>query len=144
MPARDLGATMLAAWRTNNRVTMELVQLLPAALWDTPVPGVPRRTVRMIAAHIHNARCSWVKTLGREHGIPTPKRVDHRRVTRRQLVAALKRSGKGIEAVGDLGRRRVADGLQLANQTVYAVGADVLISGDLSTRLRIPGAHTPE
>jgi len=35
MPARDLGATMLAAWRTNNRVTMELVQLLPAALWDT-------------------------------------------------------------------------------------------------------------
>ena len=39
--------------------------------------------------------------------------------------------GKGIEAVGDLGRRRVADGLQLANQTVRAVGSDVLISGDL-------------
>ena len=52
--------------------------------------------------------------------------------------------GKGIEAVGDLGRRRVADGLQLANQTVHAVGADVLISGDLPTRLRVPGVHTPE
>ena len=103
MPARDLGATMLAAWRTNNRVTMELVQLLSAALWDTPVPGVPRRTVRMIAAHIHNARCSWVKTLGREHGIPTPDHVDHRRVTRRQLVAALKRSSNGIAAVLTLG-----------------------------------------
>lgn len=103
MPARDLGATMLAAWRTNNRVTMELVQLLPAALWDTPVPGVPRRTVRMIAAHIHNARCSWVKTLGREHGIRAPARVDHRRVTPRQLVAALKRSSTGIEALLELG-----------------------------------------
>lgn len=99
----DLGATMLAAWRTNNRVTMSLVERLPAALWETPVPGTPRRTVRMIAAHVHNARCSWVRTLGREHGIPTPARVDQRRVTRRQLVAALKRSGNGIEAVLKLG-----------------------------------------
>jgi uncharacterized damage-inducible protein DinB len=100
---KDLGGTILAAWRTNNRVTMDLVQRLPASLWDAPVPGMPRRSVRMIAAHMHNARCSWVKTLGREHGIPTPVRVDQQRVTRRQLVAALKRSATGIEAVLQLG-----------------------------------------
>ena len=99
----DLGATILAAWRTNNRVAMDLVQRLPASVWDAPVPGTQRRTVRMIAAHIHNARCRWVRTLGGEHGIPTPGRVDQRRVTRRQLVAALKRSAKGIEAVLQLG-----------------------------------------
>ena len=103
MPPVDLGATILAAWRTNNRVTMDLVRRLPASVWDAPVPGTPRRTVRVIAAHIHNARCSWVKTLGREHGIPTPVRVDQRRVTRRQLVAALQRSANGIEAVLQLG-----------------------------------------
>jgi len=45
----------------------------------------------------------WVKTLGREHGITAPLRVDHRRVARRQLVAALKRSSKGIEALLKLG-----------------------------------------
>jgi uncharacterized damage-inducible protein DinB len=45
----------------------------------------------------------WGKTLGREHGIPAPLRVDHRRVTRRQLVAALKRSSNGIEALLELG-----------------------------------------
>jgi uncharacterized damage-inducible protein DinB len=84
---------------------MELVQRLPAPLWDAPVVGEgrPRRTVRIIAAHIHNSRCSWVKTLGREHGIPTPVRVDQRRVTRRQLVAALKRSAHGIESILRLG-----------------------------------------
>lgn len=102
-PSLNLGSTILAAWRTNNRVTMDLVQRLSPSLWDTAVPGVSNRTVRMIAAHIHNSRCSWVKTLGREHGIPTPEHVDHRRVTRRQLVAALKRSGNGIEAVLQLG-----------------------------------------
>jgi uncharacterized damage-inducible protein DinB len=45
----------------------------------------------------------WVKTLGREHGITAPTRVDHRRVARRQLVAALKRSSNGIEALLKLG-----------------------------------------
>jgi uncharacterized damage-inducible protein DinB len=48
-------------------------------------------------------RCSWVKTLGREHGITAPSRVDHRSVTPRQLAAALKRSSAGIEAHLKLG-----------------------------------------
>ncbi len=94
---------ILAAWRTNNRVTVSLVAHLPVALWEVAVPGAPRRTIRAIAAHLHNARCSWVKTLGREHGIPAPPRVDHRRVARRELVAALKRSSDGIEALLKLG-----------------------------------------
>jgi len=99
----DLRATLLAAWQTNNRVTVQLIQRLPAALWDTAIPGAPRRTIRMIAAHLHNARCRWVKTLGREHGIPAPARVDQRRVARRQLVAALKHSSNAIEALLKLG-----------------------------------------
>lgn len=99
----SLPAALLAAWRTNNRVTVRLVEQLPTGLWDMPVPGAPQRTIRMIAAHVHNARCRWVKTLGREHGIRAPARVDHRRVSRRQLVAALRRSSDGIEALLKLG-----------------------------------------
>jgi uncharacterized damage-inducible protein DinB len=103
MKVRDPGATLLSAWRTNSRVTEYLVEHLPAALWDTQVPGAPRRTVRMIAGHLHNARCMWIKTLGQEHGIATPASVDRRKVTRRELLSALRRSSKGIEALLALG-----------------------------------------
>ena len=101
-PLPDLRATLIAAWRTNNRITVHLIQGLPTGVWDIPVPG-SQRTIRAVAAHLHNARCMWIKTLGREHGIATPARVDHRRVARRQLVAALKRSSKGMEALLELG-----------------------------------------
>jgi uncharacterized damage-inducible protein DinB len=99
----DLGATLLASWRTNSRVTAYLVEQVPAALWDAAVPGAPRRTVRMIAGHLHNARCTWVKTLGREHGVAVPVAVDRRKVTRQALLSALKRSSNGIEALLELG-----------------------------------------
>ena len=102
-PRGDLGATLLASWRTNSRVTAYLVENVPAALWDAELPGAPRRTVRMILGHIHNSRCSWVKVLGREHGIAAPALVDRRTVSRRDLLSAMKRSSKGIESLLALG-----------------------------------------
>ena len=101
----DLRDAVLTAWRTNSRVTAYLVEHIPTRLWSAAVPGVPSRTIRAIAAHFHNSRCSWIKTLGREHGIVAPIRVDHRAVTARQLSAALTRSGRGIAALLDLGCR---------------------------------------
>jgi uncharacterized damage-inducible protein DinB len=106
MPAtRDLDETVLAAWRTNHRVTVFLVSHLPPAVWAAPVPGAPSKTIRMLAGHLHNARCTWLKTLGRPHGIPVPPAVDRRTVSRRALVAALKRSSRGIESLLRLGCR---------------------------------------
>lgn len=102
----DLRDTVLAAWRTNGRVTADLIEQIPPALWPAVIPGVPTRTIRAIGAHLHNARCRWVKTLGQEHGIPVPTRVDHRAVTRRQLVSALRRSSQGIGALLELGCNR--------------------------------------
>jgi len=72
--------TILDAWKTNNRVTIFLIENLPAELWEARVPGAPRRTIRMIAGHIHNARCMWIKTLGKEHGIAVPRSVDRTRL----------------------------------------------------------------
>ena len=74
----DLQDALLAAWRTNNRVTIYLIEHLPPVLWRACSPAIPTRTVRSVAAHLHNARCWWVRTLGLEHGIATPTRVDHR------------------------------------------------------------------
>jgi uncharacterized damage-inducible protein DinB len=99
----DLSESVLAAWRTNCRVTAFLVEHLPESVWDAEVPGVARRTVRTIAAHLHNCRASWIRTLGEEHGIRAPALVDPRRVSRRQLLVALERSSKGIEDLLALG-----------------------------------------
>lgn len=87
-------------------MTSAFVAHLPAPLWRAAIPGIPSRTVRGIAAHLHNARCRWVRTLGSEHGIAVPERVNERTVTPRELVAALERSGRGIAAVLELGTRR--------------------------------------
>jgi hypothetical protein len=60
----EAGTGVIAAWRTSNRATTYLVEHLPAGIWSSPSPGVPRRTVGMIAAHLRNCRCAWIKALG--------------------------------------------------------------------------------
>ncbi len=92
----DLRDTLLDTWRTSNRLTVYLIEHLPPELWTSAIPGAPRRTVRMIAGHIHNSRCMWTKTLGQELGVAVPRGVDRRRVGRKELVPALGRSSRGI------------------------------------------------
>src|SRR5258708_15928688 len=94
--ALDQRDTLLAAWRTNNRVTVFLIEHLPHELWGATVPGAPRRTVRMIAGHIHNARCMWIKTLGKEHGIAVPPAVNRHKVEPKELIRALGPSHRAI------------------------------------------------
>lgn len=93
----------LNAWRTNNRVTEFLVENVPLELWAARVPGAPRRTVRMIGGHIHNARCMWIKTLGQQQGIAVPPLVNRQNVAPKQLVSALARSSRGIISLLKLG-----------------------------------------
>lgn len=102
----EAGRLLIAAWRTNNRVTMYLIENLPSQLWPKVVPGAPRRTVRMLAAHIHNGRCMWIKMLGARHGISVPRTVDARRVRPPELLRALSRSSAGIIELLELGVAR--------------------------------------
>src|SRR5688572_2258361 len=94
---------LLDAWRTNNRVTIFLIENLPIELWEAAVPGAPRRTVRMIAGHVRNTRCMWIKTLGKEHGIAVPRPVDRHKVGPKELIPALARSSRGIVELLTLG-----------------------------------------
>ena len=102
MPA-DVGDSVIQAWRTNNAVNVWLVERVPRVLWSSDVPGIPRRSIRRVAAHLHNSRCRWIKTLGTEHDIFAPASVDFLRVSPRSLVRALERSSRGIEALLRLG-----------------------------------------
>jgi uncharacterized damage-inducible protein DinB len=99
----DLRESVLAAWRTSNRVTCFLIEHLPRDLWTAEVPGTPRRTIRMICAHLHNSRRAWIRTLGAPHGVPVPTAVDRFRVTARQLLPALRRSSEGMAGLLHLG-----------------------------------------
>lgn len=101
--AREPQDMLLNAWRTNNRVTVFLIEHLPHELWKATVPGAPRRTVRMIAGHIHNARCMWIKTLGKDHGIAVPRAVNRYKVGPKQLIPALGQSSRGILRLLTLG-----------------------------------------
>ena len=101
-----LGDSVLAAWSTTNLTTIYLVERLPEAVWTAALPGSPRRTVRMLAGHLHNSRCMWLKTLAKPLGLKVPASVDRRRVTRAQLVAALKESGRGLGDLLALGLER--------------------------------------
>jgi uncharacterized damage-inducible protein DinB len=102
----DFTDAVVAAWKTNDRVTVFLFENLPYVLWPMVVPGMPRRTVRTIAGHIHNVRCMWIKMLGRRHGIRVPKRVSLHTVTREELLPALERSSRGIVELLELGINR--------------------------------------
>ena len=154
-----LSADLRSAWQTSNRVTIGLVRSLPAALWDAPVPEIPRRTVRTIAAHLHNSRCAWIRILGRQHGIRTPTRVDPRLVTPTGLVAALERSGGGIEALLVLGLEHDGElppskayvwrnlSLDVAHVLTYFVAHEAHHRGQIvmiarQTRHRLPTAVT--
>ena len=100
------GRATIAAWRTNNRATTYLVEQLPLVVWSMQVPGIPRLTVGMIAAHIHNSRCSWIRSIGARHGVKVPRLVDLRRVRPKELVLALSRSSKGMISLIELGITR--------------------------------------
>jgi uncharacterized damage-inducible protein DinB len=102
MPTDDL---LVGPWRTNCRVTRTLISQLPANIWGQVIPGMPRRTIRMVAAHLHNARSRWIKTLGVPLGIPRPAMVNLQTVTRRSLLSALRESDRSIEALILLGLR---------------------------------------
>ena len=94
---------MKALKTVNEHRPVFLVEHIPAELLVSPIPGAPRRTVRMMAGHLHNTRCRWIKTLGAELGIAVPRGVDRHRVDRRTLVSALAKSSRGIASLLALG-----------------------------------------
>lgn len=101
----SLETLILPAWRTNCRVTSLLIAAIPPKIWPQPIPGLARRTVRMVAAHLHNARSRWIKALGVPLGIARPPLVNLHTVTRRTLLSALRGSDGAMEQLLRIGLR---------------------------------------
>jgi len=97
---------LIAAWNTSHHTTIYLIENLPPELWSMKVPGYPQKSIRRIAAHLHNARCGWVKSIGEKHAVKVPKPVDLNRISQSGLVKALDRSSKGIVDLIKLGASR--------------------------------------
>ena len=102
----QLESLIVSARKTNARATDYLVAQLPSRLWTTVIPGTTGKTIQSLSAHLHNTRCSWLRTLGAEHGITQPARVDKATVTRRQLLSALRHSGRAMAELLRLGCER--------------------------------------
>lgn len=88
----DFRNGILNAWKTTNRITVFLIEHIPAELWNGKIPASPRRTVGTIARHIHNSRCGWIKGIGNNQTVKTPALVDIHRADRALVIGALSRS----------------------------------------------------
>jgi uncharacterized damage-inducible protein DinB len=110
---------LLDAWRINARVSAYLVERLPADLWGVALPRSPRRTVRSIAAHLHNSRCAWMKSLAAGAGVSPPPPVDRGKATPGEVAEALDRSGAGILRMLEAGLRNGGAFPQVASAFYY-------------------------
>lgn len=90
----DYNKTILDAWKTTNQTTIFLIEHIPLNLWSEKFSGPKYRTIGMIAAHIHNSRCMWIKSIGRGEIVKVSDRVDPYNVSRKEVVAALPRSSR--------------------------------------------------
>ena len=108
-PPTALDDCILDAWRISAGATVFLVQHLTDRLWASALPGSPRRTVRRIVAHLHNARCSWMRSLAVGTGVAIPSRVDPALASRRDTVRALNSSSKAILKMLQAGLRNGGD-----------------------------------
>jgi uncharacterized damage-inducible protein DinB len=94
MDTDQLTDEVLRCWKINHEVDIILLRALPAAVWPMKIPGYQHKTVRMMGAHLHNARCGWINTLGRKWKIVAPPMVDNKEVTLKALIAALNGSAE--------------------------------------------------
>lgn len=92
MKAKNQSRELLDTWKTSNRVTEFFIEQLPDELWNLKIPGTSQKTIRMVLGHLHNARCMWIKMIGKQFGIRPPKNVDRRNVRKAALLQALIKS----------------------------------------------------
>lgn len=94
----ELGASLLSALATSERINQYLLEGLPAEVWRAEPPGGEGRTVAAIVAHVHNVRLMWLKAGG---GGRMPPQLDRLKVTvdqaRRGLAASHAAVAKLVE-----------------------------------------------
>ena len=85
----QLSQALLNALDTNHRISLYLIENLPAEAWSATPPDGKGRTVAAIVAHMHNVRVMWLKAAKAED---TPGQLDRATVTPEQATRALESS----------------------------------------------------
>jgi uncharacterized damage-inducible protein DinB len=94
----SLAESIIAAFRTNDRITQYLVGHIAPEVWhERPPDG--GRSISSMVAHIHNVRRFWIKVLGRKLHMAVPEKLDRETVTPAQASLALDTSRDGIAAI---------------------------------------------
>jgi uncharacterized damage-inducible protein DinB len=95
--AFSLPQALLAAFDTNDRINLYMIENLPAEAWRTEPPGGKGRTIAAIVAHMHNVRVMWLKAAAKRSKIP--EQLDRISVTPAQAMKALEQSRAALSAV---------------------------------------------
>lgn len=99
MTDRELTDQVLAAWRVNDRVNVNLLRGIPAKGFAAVPAGSKGRNAAQVFAHMHKARVAWLKYNDKAFlkGMPLfPKGASP---SRAELRSALGASGKSVETL---------------------------------------------
>jgi uncharacterized damage-inducible protein DinB len=135
---------LLAAYATNNRITMYLIENLDEEAWRAEPPGGKGRTVGAVAAHIHNARGMWLKAAGGE----VVEKIEPRTATRSEALEALSKSYEALNKV--LARALEGDGRikgfkpDVAGFIGYLISHDAHHRGQIAMLARQAGYPLPQ
>jgi uncharacterized damage-inducible protein DinB len=113
----DVGAALVAAWETHERIHEFLLESLDPAAWSALAPIGKGRTIRGVVAHIHNVRLLWLAHHAPELSLPA--KLDREQATLDEARAALAASAA---AIGELLKKALADQGKLAGFKPDVVG----------------------
>jgi uncharacterized damage-inducible protein DinB len=91
--ATRLPEALLKAFDTNNRISLYLIENLPAEAWNAKPLDGKGRTIAAIVAHSHNVRVMWLKAAKAEN---IPEQLERHTVTPAQASHALEKSGSAL------------------------------------------------
>jgi uncharacterized damage-inducible protein DinB len=92
-----VAASLLAAYATNNRINIFLIQAVPNEAWRAEPPGGKGREIAAIVAHMHNVRLMWLKAVAKDAVIP--ESLDRHTCTKEDSMRAMEESSEALAAV---------------------------------------------
>ena len=92
----DLTKTLLDCWKTTAQTSIHLIKIIPASLWTKKIPGYKHKTIAMLAIHLHNSRCTWIKSIGKDKFNGTLKNINDNQASKKELLLAMKKSGEAM------------------------------------------------
>ncbi|MGN8225134.1 DinB family protein [Gracilimonas sp. BCB1] len=143
-----LSDSIIKTWKTGNRITSYLIENIPDDVWAESVPGYQQKTVQMIAGHMHNARCMWLKNSGDKAGVTIPEHVDRYSVSKKEVLNALKVSSaeiiKTVEYYIPIEKNVSGFGLDVVHFLTYLMSHEAHHRGQLIMVCRQLGCKLPQ